>query len=84
MERTIAHISSRSLRIALASMAWSQLDLARGLGVPPTSLSAWLRGIHPGPSDLVQRIEHVLGLSPGALANDGGNGSAGAPTDDRK
>lgn len=52
----------RAVRVALARKGMTQLDLAHLLGVPPTSLSDWLRGAHPAPPNLVRRLEKALGV----------------------
>lgn len=55
------------LRIALVRRGWTQLDLARRLGCPVSTLSSWLRSVAPAPSDLIARIEHVLEIPTGSL-----------------
>ena len=50
----------RALRVALLQRGMTQLDLARKLQVPPTTLSGWLRSAHPAPADLDDRIAEVL------------------------
>lgn len=56
------------LKAHLARRDWTMLDLARKLGHPVSTLSAWTRGAHPAPADLPARIERVLGLPSGSLA----------------
>ncbi|MHB1844756.1 MAG: helix-turn-helix domain-containing protein [Deltaproteobacteria bacterium] len=56
-----------AVAIELARRGWTQRDLARELGVPDTSLSDWLLEAHPGPEDLIGRIERSLGLKEGSL-----------------
>jgi hypothetical protein len=51
----------------LARRGLHQRDLAALLGVPDTTLSDWLRRIHPAPTHLVERIEASLGLQSGSL-----------------
>lgn len=55
------------LRAHLALKRLTQLDLARRLGHPVSTLSSWLRGVAPPPGDLLTRIERALKLEPGAL-----------------
>lgn len=55
------------LRSLLALKNWTQLDLARRLGYPPSTLSSYLHGVAPAPIDLVVRIEGALKLPAGAL-----------------
>lgn len=50
----------REIAIELAKRGMRQRDLARLLDVPPTTLSDWLTGAHPGPSDLADRVRHAL------------------------
>jgi len=54
--------------VELARRGLCQRDLARSLEVPDTSLSDWLRSVHPAPDDLRERIERALGLPTGRLA----------------
>jgi hypothetical protein len=56
------------LRAYLALKGLTQLDLAKRLGHPVSTLSSWLRGVAPAPHDLVSRIERALKLPSGALA----------------
>lgn len=65
----MATIKLDELRIQLARLNTSRVALARSLGVPPTTLGAWLRGDHPAPGDLADRIERCLGVSKGTLAS---------------
>jgi transcriptional regulator with XRE-family HTH domain len=51
------------LRVELARKGLTQIQLAQKLDVPPTSLSGWLRGVHPAPEGLHRRISEVLGVS---------------------
>lgn len=62
-------LNSVALRTQLAARARTQAELAEELGVPPTTLSGWLRGAHPAPSDLVTRIESALQLASGTLTS---------------
>lgn len=64
----MAKLKLDELRIQLARLNTSRVALARALDVPPTTLGAWLRGDHPAPDDLVDRVERCLGLSKGTLA----------------
>lgn len=60
-------INLNLLRVELARRGMNQTQLASKLGIPPTTLSGWLRQLYPGPDDLKARIETTLGLAPGAL-----------------
>jgi hypothetical protein len=53
--------------VELARRGLHQRDLAGLLAVPDTTLSDWLRLIHPSPPDFAARIEKALGLESGAL-----------------
>ncbi len=59
--------SRTTLNIELARAGLNQTQLAQKLATPSTTLSDWLRGAHPGPKDLLERIERALGLPVGAL-----------------
>ena len=61
----------KSLRLELVRQDLTQLKLARVLGVPVTTLSAWVRGVHPPPSDLISRIESALRLPRGSVSVEG-------------
>lgn len=61
-------LNVNELRIQLARQKTSRVAVARSLGVPPTTLGAWLRGDHPAPEGLSGRIERALALPDGALA----------------
>lgn len=56
-----------ALRVELARVELTHADLAVKLGVAPTTLSTWLRGAHPPPPDLTERIERALRLPTGRL-----------------
>jgi predicted transcriptional regulator len=60
-------IDLTALRAELARRGMTQVDLALVLRVSPTTLSGHLRGRHPAPSDLIDRIESVLGIQRGTL-----------------
>ena len=64
----MAAIDLPELRACLARRRLRQVDLAKNIGVPVTTLSAWLRGVHPGPADLPTRIERALRLTPDSLS----------------
>ena len=57
------------LRAHLALKSLTQLDLAKRLGHPVSTLSSWLRGVAPAPDDLIARIERALKLPLGTLAD---------------
>lgn len=57
-----------ALAIELARVGLTQRELAQQMGVPPTTLSTWLTGAHPPPSDLARRIAEALGVDPAQLA----------------
>jgi len=56
------------LRVELARRDLTQTALALRMGVPQSTLSMWLTGVHPAPTDLTQRIEMALDLARGVLA----------------
>jgi len=56
--------------VQLARRGLRQRDLARLLETPDTTLSDWLRSVHPAPLDLPSRIEGALHLDPGTLTFD--------------
>lgn len=58
------------LRAHLALKGLTQLDLAKRLGHPVSTLSSWLRGVAPAPNHLLHRIERALKLPPGSLSLD--------------
>ena len=64
---TTKSIDVVGLRVELALRQMNQADLAQALRVAPTTLSSWLAGRHPAPSDLAFQIEAALGLPAGAL-----------------
>lgn len=64
----IAPSTVTQLRIELLRLDLTQLDLAKRLDVPVSTLSSWLRGVSPPPPDLLRRIEHALDIPPNALA----------------
>jgi hypothetical protein len=64
-----------ALRIALLRRGLTQVDLAALVRLPPTTLSGYLLGRHPMPSDLTTRIEEALDLPSGVLALDDGDAS---------
>ena len=57
------------LSVELARAGMRQRDLAARMGVAPTTLSTWLNGAHPAPTDLAERIERALALRLGALTS---------------
>ncbi len=57
-----------ALAVELARAGLTQRALAAKLNVPDTTLSDWIRGVHRGPPDLVQRIESALEIAPRSLA----------------
>lgn len=63
--------SRAALNVELARAELTQTALAMKLGVSPTSLSGWLCGRHPAPTDLVERIERVLKIPRGTLSAGG-------------
>jgi transcriptional regulator with XRE-family HTH domain len=62
------HVLTR-VRIELLRRGWTQLDLAKQLRHPHSTLSSWLRGVAPAPSNLLSRIERALKLPAGALTS---------------
>lgn len=55
------------VRIELLRRGMTQLDLAKHLRHPHSTLSSWLRGVAPAPSNLLARIERALKMPAGAL-----------------
>ena len=74
MRKTTRSPLKAVLDVELARAGLTQSDLANRLKVPSTTLSDWVRGAHPPPGDLESRIEKVLGLSLGGLAESAGGG----------
>lgn len=72
MKPTRSSSTKTSLSIELARAGLNQAQLAAKLDVPSTTLSDWLRGAHPGPADLMPRIEKALRLKAGSLSRGGG------------
>src|SRR2546428_4934721 len=60
-------VDGDALRVELARRDLTQTQLALLMKLPPTTLSTWIRGAHPAPSDLAGRIEKALGLAAGVL-----------------
>lgn len=56
------------LRVELARRQMTQRDLAKEIGVAPTTLSGWVTGSHSCPSDLPSVLAKALGTDPAALA----------------
>jgi len=77
-------INLDQLRIELARHQMHLVDLAQIIGVPPTTLSSWLNGRHPGPNDLSTRIEKELGLELGSLTSDGNERATARPRSSRR
>ena len=67
--RHVRRIDLANLRGELARRGLKQVDLAAMLKVSPTTLSGHLRGRHPAPADLVERIESALGMMRGTLCD---------------
>ena len=65
--RFINEETRHCVRVALFNRGWTQLELARRLGHPVSTLSSWLRAVAPAPVNLLKRIERVLRLAPGVL-----------------
>jgi predicted transcriptional regulator len=60
-------VDQKKLKVALVERALSQWQLARRLGLAPSSLSDYVRGARPAPADLQQRVERELRMHRGAL-----------------
>lgn len=56
------------LRVELARRRMTQRDLAKEIGVAPTTLSGWVTGAHAGPSDLPRVLAKALGADRASLA----------------
>lgn len=56
------------LRIELARACLTLTGLARRLSIPSTTLGSWVRGVHPPPADLAERIATALGVPMHAIA----------------
>lgn len=61
-------VDPHRLRVELAKAKITQRRLAEKLSVPPTTLSTWLHGAAPAPTDLAERIEAALDLKPGSMS----------------
>lgn len=61
----------RKLRVAVAvacaGQEIRQRHLAERMGIPSTTLSNWLLGVHPAPPGLVSKLEKALEMTPGSL-----------------
>lgn len=56
------------LRVELARLNITKQRVAQLLKIPPSTLSTWLCGAAPGPTDLPNRIERALRLKAGSLS----------------
>jgi transcriptional regulator with XRE-family HTH domain len=56
-----------ALAVELARLGLTQRSLARRMGLADTTLSDWLRGVHPVPPRFVQAVETELGVATGTL-----------------
>lgn len=56
------------LRVELAKAGLTQRALAKKLKMPDTTFSDWIRGAHPAPPGFTSRVEKVLGLPAGTIA----------------
>lgn len=56
-----------AIAVALAANGLNQRQLAEKLGIPDTTLSDWLRGVHPTPDGFIEQLELQLHLPPGSL-----------------
>ena len=63
----MARLDVVELKVQLLRRGLTQLDLARLLERPVSTVTDWIRGARPGPANLAAEIERVLGLPPGAL-----------------
>ncbi|MBK9516198.1 MAG: helix-turn-helix transcriptional regulator [Anaeromyxobacter sp.] len=53
----------------MAERGLAQWQLAKKVGVKPSTLSDYLRGARPAPESLESEVEHALHLSPGTLTS---------------
>jgi DNA-binding transcriptional regulator YdaS (Cro superfamily) len=60
-------IDNRKYKAALAMRGLRALDMARALGVPPTTLASWINCVVRAPDGLEERVERVLGVEPRSL-----------------
>lgn len=68
-------IKRRELKAALARRGLSQHQLARKLGVAPSTFSGWVVGAYEPPADWLTRIEKLLQLEAGTLSSSATGGS---------
>jgi len=61
-------IEPRLLKVELAKQGLTRVDLSRRMRIPYSTLSAWIHQVSPAPTNLAERIEHVLGLAPGSVS----------------
>jgi plasmid maintenance system antidote protein VapI len=64
----VSAVDPDRLRVELAKANITKRRLAQILGEPPSTLSTWLNGAAPAPTDLAQRIEAALDLKLGSLS----------------
>jgi DNA-binding transcriptional regulator YdaS (Cro superfamily) len=60
-------VDPTEFRVALAENQTTKQALALSLGLRPSTLSGWLRGVSPAPADLRGRLEHALKLKKDTL-----------------
>jgi DNA-binding transcriptional regulator YdaS (Cro superfamily) len=63
-------VNQRLFKMNLVRIGLPQWRFAKEeLGIPPSTLSEYLRGAKPMPEGLVARIERALKLAPGTLTS---------------
>lgn len=60
MHRIRKHKPLYSLKASLVSVGLKQIEVARWLGVPLTSLNAWINGYRTMPSAMLEQIEALI------------------------
>jgi hypothetical protein len=66
----VLQIDKRKYKAALALRGLRALDVARTLGVPPSTLASWINGVSPSPTGLEERLESALSLARHGLRAD--------------
>lgn len=61
---------SKNLHRALSSKSIKQVDFARVLGVPPTTVNGWIRGAHEPSIDMLLTVCSYLNIPVGEMVGD--------------